>query len=70
MHRLTRLSLKPFSLTARLFHNRNTWSFSVRIFRASGGGRGTAAEGGRTSVCEKQLAGSDGAETSSLSALT
>ena len=38
---LTLLSLKPFSLTARLFQNRNAWSFSVRIFRASGGGRGT-----------------------------
>lgn len=42
---LTLLSLKSFSLTARLFQNRKTWSFSVRIFKASGAGRGTGTGG-------------------------
>lgn len=37
----TRLSLKLRSLTDKLFQNRNTWSCSVRILRASGAGRGT-----------------------------
>lgn len=40
----TRLSLKLRSFTAKLFQNRNTWSCSVMILRASGGGRGTVGE--------------------------
>ena len=38
---LTRLSLKVFSFTARLFQRRMMWSGSFRIFRASGAAKGT-----------------------------